>query len=40
MEKDPIKEAKDEYFEIKKIINQQMQKTNPKKIFKLKSIPI
>ena len=36
---DPIKEAKEEYLEIKNIINQQIPNTKPKIIFKEKSIP-
>ena len=39
MESDPIKEAKDEYLEIKKIINQLTPNTKPKIKFKEKSIP-
>ena len=39
IENDPINDAKDEYLEIKKVINQQTPNNKPKIIFKEKSIP-
>ena len=39
IERDPIKEAKEENLEIKKVISQQAPKTSPKVKFILKSIP-